>query len=204
MTNMLFFPLSKIYFKSLLLEKNILWPIRFIFSAIINLAVIDSKRNFCTQKCIIRTLFQSRLVLCLIGALVTSAHCSFKNLHKQKLCVSVFPVSNQKSRIVITINFCTAWRQLEFSSQTDTKHTRQFLIGFSLFMKSLLFDFLHDRNQSVDLYQNRSTSLLWLAVLRTSYHDFLFSPFQRSSLFPLMGVKQSDPPGVAAGVASAV
>lgn len=31
MTNMLFFPLSKIYFRSLLLEKDILWLIWFIF-----------------------------------------------------------------------------------------------------------------------------------------------------------------------------
>lgn len=56
MTNMLFFPISNTYFRSLLLETNILWPRQLLLSALLNLYVIHSKWNFYTHTHILRTL----------------------------------------------------------------------------------------------------------------------------------------------------
>lgn len=71
---------------------NILWPIRFIFSAIQFFSVMYSNWKFCTQRCALGALFPSRSVLYLIGALFKSTHRSFKNSLKQKLFFSSFPV----------------------------------------------------------------------------------------------------------------
>lgn len=61
---------------------------------------------------------------CLIGALFISTHCSFRSLHRND--ASVFSQSsNQREKQNYNNHvFCAACKQLEFLSQTDTKHIR--------------------------------------------------------------------------------